>query len=43
MQRPHNRLYNDNRLKLGIFSANCSGGMAITTIPERWEASWLCA
>ena len=40
MQRSPNRLYNDNRLKLGIFSANCSGGMAITTIPERWDASW---
>ncbi len=21
-------MYNDNKLKLGIFSANCSGGMA---------------
>lgn len=40
MRLAHNRLYNDNRLKLGIFSANCSGGMAITKIPERWDASW---
>ncbi len=27
-------------LKLGLFSANCSSGMAVTTIPERWSASW---
>ena len=29
-----------NRLKLGIFSANCSGGLAATTVPERWPATW---
>ena len=29
-----------NRLRLGLFGANCSGGLAITTAPERWEASW---
>ena len=29
-----------NKLKLGLFGANCSGGLAITTAPERWEASW---
>ena len=26
--------------KLGLFSSNCSGGMAVTKIPERWSASW---
>jgi len=26
--------------KLGLFSANCSGGLAVTTIDERWSASW---
>ena len=26
--------------KLGLFSPNCSGGLAVTTIPERWSASW---
>jgi FMNH2-dependent dimethyl sulfone monooxygenase len=40
MRRDHNRLFNANRLKLGIFAANCSGGMAITKIPGRWDASW---
>jgi alkanesulfonate monooxygenase SsuD/methylene tetrahydromethanopterin reductase-like flavin-dependent oxidoreductase (luciferase family) len=29
-----------NRLKLGIFGANCSSGRTYTTAPERWEASW---
>ncbi|MDA0262617.1 MAG: LLM class flavin-dependent oxidoreductase [Chloroflexi bacterium] len=29
-----------NKLSLGLFGANCSGGLAVTTVPERWEASW---
>ncbi|QAY64406.1 LLM class flavin-dependent oxidoreductase [Xylanimonas allomyrinae] len=29
-----------NHFRLGLFSANCSGGLAVTTIPERWSASW---
>jgi len=29
-----------NRLKLGLFGANCSSGRAITTVPERWSGSW---
>lgn len=33
-------MFNVNKLKLGIFSPNCSGGMAVTTVPERWDASW---
>ena len=28
-----------NKLKLGIFSANCSGGMAVTKVKERWNNS----
>jgi len=31
---------NGNRLKLGLFSPNCDGGLAITTVPERWRATW---
>jgi len=31
---------NQNRLKLGIFSPNCSSGMAVTKVPERWDNSW---
>lgn len=29
-----------NKLSLGLFGANCSGGLACLTFPERWEASW---
>ncbi len=28
------------RFKLGVFSMNADGGLAITTVPERWGASW---
>ncbi len=38
--RRNARMFNDNRLKLGIFAANCSSGTAVTTVPERWDASW---
>ena len=27
-----------NRLKLGVFSTNADGGLAITDVPERWQA-----
>ncbi|MFN2287227.1 MAG: LLM class flavin-dependent oxidoreductase, partial [Chromatocurvus sp.] len=30
----------NNKLKLGIFSANCSSGMAVTQVDERWKNSW---
>jgi FMNH2-dependent dimethyl sulfone monooxygenase len=29
-----------NRLKLGLFGANCSSGRAVTTVPERWSGDW---
>ncbi len=35
-----NRMFNKNRLKLGIFSANCSSGMAVTKVEERWRNNW---
>lgn len=35
-----NPLFNDNKFKLGIFSPNCSSGMAVTKIEERWVNSW---
>lgn len=40
MVSANNPMFNDNKFKLGIFSPNCSGGMAVTTVPERWDASW---
>ena len=33
-------ILNDNKLKLGFFSPNCSGGMAVTKAPGRWVNSW---
>ncbi|HEX3398931.1 MAG TPA: LLM class flavin-dependent oxidoreductase [Acetobacteraceae bacterium] len=33
-------LYSGNRLKLGLFGANCSSGRAVTMVPERWSGSW---
>lgn len=36
---PH-PLAGPNRFKLGIFSANADGGLAITTVDERWPARW---
>ena len=37
--KPH-PLKGPNRLKLGVFSTNADGGLAITDVPERWLASW---
>ena len=31
---------NENRLKLGLFAPNCSGGLCITSAPDRWVPSW---
>lgn len=33
-------LVGGNRLRLGLFAANCSEGRTYTTVPERWDASW---
>ena len=35
--KPH-PLKGPNRLKLGVFSTNADGGLAITDVPERWLA-----
>ncbi|MBK7284090.1 MAG: LLM class flavin-dependent oxidoreductase [Sphingomonadales bacterium] len=35
-----NRMHSANPLKIGLFGANCSNGLAATTVPERWEANW---
>ena len=32
--------FDRNKLSLGLFGMNCSGGLAVTTVPERWDASW---
>lgn len=33
-------MFGNNKLKLGTFSANCSSGMAVTKVPERWKNNW---
>lgn len=30
----------DGQFILGTFASNCSSGMSVTTIPERWDNSW---
>ncbi|WP_157221019.1 LLM class flavin-dependent oxidoreductase [Flavisphingomonas formosensis] len=30
----------ENAFKLGLFGANADGGLAATTVPERWAARW---
>ncbi len=35
-----NPLFGPNLFKLGIFSLNADGGIAITRVPERWRAEW---
>src|SRR5947209_19739371 len=33
-------MHNANRLKIGLFGANCSSGRAVTKVPERWSGTW---
>ena len=33
-------MHNNNKLKLGLFGANCSSGRAVTLVPERWTGNW---
>ena len=40
MAAVENRMFRQNHFKLGTFSTNCSSGMSVTKIPERWDASW---
>ena len=35
-----NPILGSNRFKLGLFNANCDGGFAVSTAPERWRAEW---
>lgn len=40
MGRRQSPILGGNALKLGFFSPNCSGGMAVTKVPERWVNNW---
>ncbi len=33
-------MHNANKLKIGLFGANCSSGRAVTLVPERWSGNW---
>ncbi len=33
-------MFGPNRFKLGLFSANCDGGLTMSKAPERWPAEW---
>ena len=39
-QADRRAMHNANRLKIGLFGANCSSGRAVTLVPERWSGSW---
>jgi alkanesulfonate monooxygenase SsuD/methylene tetrahydromethanopterin reductase-like flavin-dependent oxidoreductase (luciferase family) len=38
--RARNPLFGPNRFKLGVFSANCDGGLTMSLAPERWACVW---
>jgi len=38
--RDHHPMFGPNRFKLGLFSANCDGGLSMSKAPERWPAEW---
>ncbi len=40
MRRRDAVLVDGNRLRLGLFGANCSSGRTYATLAERWQASW---
>lgn len=35
-----NPMHGPNKFKLGVFSMNADGGLALTKVPERWPATW---
>jgi len=35
-----NPMFGKNLFKIGIFSANCDGGLTMSLAPERWGADW---
>jgi len=40
MESPRNRMFDRDNFLLGTFASNCSGGMTVTKLPERWKSSW---
>src|SRR5262245_32333586 len=39
-QRDRLAMTGRNKLKIGLFGANCSSGRACTTVEERWSGDW---
>ena len=39
-QADRKAFYSKNALKLGLFASNCSSGINLTTVPERWSGNW---
>lgn len=35
-----NPMFRRDRFLLGTFASNCSGGMTVTKVPERWASTW---
>jgi alkanesulfonate monooxygenase SsuD/methylene tetrahydromethanopterin reductase-like flavin-dependent oxidoreductase (luciferase family) len=40
MDSPRPPIYNDQKLKLGLFGTNCSNGLTITHAPTTYRATW---
>jgi alkanesulfonate monooxygenase SsuD/methylene tetrahydromethanopterin reductase-like flavin-dependent oxidoreductase (luciferase family) len=40
MDRSETRMFGRNAFRLGLFGMNCSGGLTMASIPDRWDASW---
>lgn len=40
MTELQNSMFTRNQFVLGTFASNCSGGMSVTKVPERWDNSW---
>jgi len=33
-------IFGPNKFRIGLFGMNCSGGLTMSKVPERWDASW---
>jgi FMNH2-dependent dimethyl sulfone monooxygenase len=40
MNIPRNGMFDRDNFLLGTFASNCSGGMTVTKLPQRWNNSW---
>ena len=39
-RRQTNPMFNDQKMKLGLFGSNCSGGLCMTDAPTTYEITW---